>query len=198
MPYNSIMKFFKRQLLILLFSLLMAGLFAAPAAPAAGASAPAAGNPPPAPGPGPGNGAPPPRPPRPLPPSPKNPDNMLYYRGSRTTQEEQPLIVNQIKAERIGPATVDIEIAFNQSINPRTIKPHFITVDGLEIPKAVRFWFNKKGDTVKFTLPSEKESFKIEIKCIRAFDGTLMNPAVISVEVAKAAEGDSVDSAEEE
>ena len=123
------MKLLKRQLLILLFSLLMAGLFAAPAAPAAGASAPAAGNPPPAPGPEPGNGAPPPRPLRPLPPSPKDPDNMLYYRGSRTTQEEQPLIVNQIKAERIGPATVDIEIAFNQSINPRSVRPEKILIN---------------------------------------------------------------------
>ena len=178
----------------------MAGLFAAPAAPAAGASAPAAGNPPPAPapGPGPGNGAPPSRPPHPLPPSPKDPDNMLYYRGSRTTQEEQPLIVNQIKAERMGPAIVDIEIAFNQSINPRTVKHHFITVDGIELPKAVRFWFNKKGDTIKFILTSEKDSFEMGIKCIRAFNGTLMNPAVISVEVAAVAEDDSIDSAEEE
>ncbi len=193
MPYNSIMKFFKRQLLILLFSLLMAGLFAAPAAPAAGASAPAAGNPPPAPGPGPGNGAPPPRPPRPLPPSPKDPDNMLYYRGNRTAQEDLPLTVNQVKISRVGPSVVDVEIAFNQSINPRSVKPSRITIDGNEVPQNVRFCFNKKGDTVKFMLTSEKDSLELGIKGIRAFNGTVMKAALIDVQVTAAAGEDSAE-----
>lgn len=193
MPYNSIMKFFKRQLLILLFSLLMAGLFAAPAAPAAGASAPAAGNPPPAPGPGPGNGAPPPQHPRPLPPSPKDPDNMLYYRGNRTAQEDLPLTLNQVKVSRAGAAQVDVEIVFNQSINPRSVKHSRITIDGNEVPQNVSFWFNKKGDTVKFMLASEKDSLEFGIKGIRAFNGTVMSPTLITVQVEAAAGEDSAE-----
>ncbi len=165
----------------------MAGLFAAPAAPAAGASAPAAGNPPPAPGPGPGNGAPPPRPPRPLPPSPKDPDNMLYYRGNRTAQEDLPLTVNQVKVSRVGAAQVDVEIVFNQSINPRSVKTHRITIDGSELPQNVSIWFNKKGDTVKFMLALEKDSLELGIKGIRAFNGTVMSPTLITVQVEAAA-----------
>ncbi len=165
----------------------MAGLFAAPAAPAAGASAPAAGNPPPAPGPGPGNGAPPPQHPRPLPPSPKDPDNMLYYRGNRTAQEDLPLTVNQVKVSRVGAAQVDVEIVFNQSINPRSVKHYRITIDGNEVPQNVSFWFNKKGDTVKFMLASEKDSLEFGIKGIRAFNGTVMSPTLITVQVEAAA-----------
>ncbi len=187
MPYNSIMKFFKRQLLILLFSLLMAGLFAAPSAPSApatGASAPAAGNPPPH---GPGPGTPPPPHPRPLPPSPKDPDNMLYYRGNRTAQEDLPLTVNQVKVNRVGVDQVDVEIVFNQSINPRSVKTHRITIDGSELPQNVSIWFNKKGDTVKFMLASEKDSLEFGIKGIRAFNGTVMSPTLITVQVEAAA-----------
>ncbi len=193
MPYNSIMKFFKRQLLILLFSLLMAGLFAAPSAPSApatGASAPAAGNPPPH---GPGPGTPPPPHPRPLPPSPKDPDNMLYYRGNRTAQEDLPLTVNQVKVNRVGVDQVDVEIVFNQSINPRSVKPSRITIDGNEVPQNVRFCFNKKGDTVKFMLTSEKDSLELGIKGIRAFNGTVMKAALIDVQVTAAAGEDSAE-----
>ena len=189
MPYNSIMKLLKRQLLILLFSLLMAGLFAAPSAPAApatGASAPAAGNPPPH-GPEPGPGTPPPQHPRPLPPSPKDPDNMLYYRGNRTAQEDLPLTVNQVKVSRAGATQVDVEIVFNQSINPRSVKHSRITIDGNEVPQNVSFWFNKKGDTVKFMLASEKDSLEMGIKGIRAFNGTVMKPTLITVQVEAAA-----------
>lgn len=193
MPYNSIMKFLKRQLLILLFSLLMAGLFAAPSAPAApatGASAPAAGNPPPH---GSGQGTPPPQYPRPLPPSPKDPDNMLYYRGNRTAQEDLPLTVNQVKVSRVGAAQVDVEIVFNQSINPRSVKTHRITIDGSELPQNVSIWFNKKGDTVKFMLASEKDSLELGIKGIRAFNGTVMSPTLITVQVEAAAGEDSAE-----
>lgn len=164
------------------------GLYAAPAAPAAGVpaggSASGGGNPPP---PGPGN-PPPPGSPRPLPPSPKDPDNMLYYRGSRMTQEELPLEVNLVKAKKLGAGKVDVEIVFNQSINPRTVKHHYIAIDGLELPQTVRFWFNRKGDTVKFTLESEKDAFEMGLKRIRAFDGTVMSPAVMTVEVSAAEE----------
>lgn len=193
MPYNSVMKFLKRQLLILLFSLLMAGLFAAPSAPAVpatGASAPAAGNPPPH---GPGPGTPPPQHPRPLPPSPKDPDNMLYYRGNRTAQEDLPLTVNQVKVSRVGVDQVDVEIVFNQSINPRSVKTHRITIDGSELPQNVSIWFNKKGDTVKFMLASEKDSLELGIKGIRAFNGTVMSPTLITVQVEAAAGEDSAE-----
>lgn len=173
------MKFFKKRIVIISASLLMMSLFAAPLAAEANG-----GNPPP---PGPAT-PPPPGPPRPLPPSPKDPDNMLYYRGSRTAQEELPLEINQIKVKRTGASMVDIEIVFNRSINPRTVKHHYITIDGIELPQVVRFWFNKKGDTVKFVLPSEKDSFEMGIKRIRAFDGTVMSPAVMTVEVSAAEE----------
>lgn len=165
----------------------MAGLFAAPSAPAVpatGASAPAAGNPPPH---GPGQGTPPPQHPRPLPPSPKDPDNMLYYRGNRTAQEDLPLTVNQVKVSRVGAAQVDVEIVFNQSINPRSVKTHRITIDGSELPQNISFWFNKKGDTVKFMLASEKDSLELGIKGIRAFNGTVMSPTMITVQVEAAA-----------
>lgn len=165
----------------------MAGLFAAPSAPVApatGASAPVAGNPPPH---GPGPGTPPPQHPRPLPPSPKDPDNMLYYRGNRTAQEDLPLTVNQVKVSRVGVDQVDVEIVFNQSINPRSVKTHRITIDGSELPQNVSFWFNKKGDTVKFMLASEKDSFELGIKGIRAFNGTVMSPTLITVQVEAAA-----------
>lgn len=165
----------------------MVGLYAGPgasAAPAAGAPGSGAGNPPPPPG------SPPPKPPRPMPPSPKDPDNMLYYRGSRTAQEDLPLTINQVKARRVGADSVDIELVFSQSINPRTVKHCNITIDGLELSQTVRFCFNKKGDTLKFTLTSENDSFKLGIKRVRAFNGTIMSPAELSVEV-QAAEEDS-------
>lgn len=178
------MKFFKKHIAIISTSLFVMGLYAAPPSPGPGPSSPGGGNPP-APGP---ETPPDSRPPRPLPPSPKDPAHMLYYRGSRTAEENLPLTINQVKAKRVGPDLVDIEIVFNQSINPRSVKHSRITIDGLELSQTIRFWFNRKGDTVKFMLESKNDSLELGIKRVRAFDGSVISPVQMSVQVSEDAE----------
>lgn len=83
---------------------------------------------------------------------------------------------------------MDIEIVFNQSINPRSVKNSRITIDGLELSQTVRFWFNKKGDTVKFMLESKNDSLELGIKRVRAFDGSVISPVQMLVQVSEDAE----------
>ena len=159
----------------------MASLMAAPGSGPEPGSGPAEAR-------GPEDNMPPPGPPPstnppPAPPSPKNPDSMMYYRGTRTVQQTIPLNISQVKASRSTEESLDLEIIFNQSINPRSVKNTCITINGEELPENTKFAFNKKGDTIKVSVTVQNNSFELGLQKIRAFDGRLITPIKISVEV---------------
>ncbi len=111
----------------------------------------------------------------PPPPSPEKKDGVIMnYRGIRTYSVQFPLKVRNVKCSRVDENTIVIEIAFNQSIDPRSIKKASILIDGEEIEKSPRFFFNKKGDTVKFELAFCKDEFELKMQGICSFDGSVM------------------------
>lgn len=117
-----------------------------------------------------------------------SPDEILYYRGSRTLSDGSPLLVTQIKSTKADDLAINLEITFNQSINPKSVNHTSIFIDGKPLPDETRFSFNKKGDTIKLTLSSKKgepikDSFTLRVQNISSFDGTDMDPADIQVEV---------------
>ena len=180
MTYNLIMSLFKRFAFIITVSLFMAALAAAPGpapgtGPVTGSKGPE-GNPPPP-------GPPPSKNPPPAPPSPKNPDSMMYYRGMRTAQQDIPLSITQTKASRVSFDKVELEIIFNQSINPRSVKNTCITINGEELPKSTKFAFNKKGDTIKFEAEVQSNFCELALQKIRSFDGRLISPVKLSLEI---------------
>ena len=117
---------------------------------------------------------------RPPPMPPKDPDNIFYYRGNRTYSEHIPLVVKQLNCLRLDEENVIVELVFNQSINPRSVKHNSILINNSALSKDIRFAFNKKGDRIKITVPLMENSFEIKIQNICAFDGSLIIPQKLS------------------
>ena len=119
----------------------------------------------------------------PPPPPPKDSDNIIKYRGNRTYSENTPLKIIQTKCTRKEGELVCIEIFFNQSINPRSVKPASILINNNPVLPPARFMFSKKGDSLMLLIPMNSDSFKMKVTRIRSFDNTLIDPVELLVEV---------------
>jgi len=110
-----------------------------------------------------------------------NNSEIIFYRGARTISESDEFTLQNIKSERTGANEFTIEITFNQSVNPRSFTANSILVDGQEIPSKTKFTFNKKGDTIKVSVPSKNENFSLSIQNVESFDGTKIEPIQIDI-----------------
>ena len=119
------------------------------------------------------------RPPRP----PKDPENIMNYRGTRTYSEDLPLKITQTKSIRKEDNMVSIIIIFNQNINPRSLHRDSILINNMPIPMGARFAFNKRGDTIKILIPLQDSSFKLKVQNISSFNGSLLEAVEILSEI---------------
>ena len=177
LDYNYSMKKFGRRFVLFFSVLLGFSLLYAQGMPGGGASG--GGNPP--------AGRPPagsePHGNFPPPPHPKDSENIIKYRGSRTYSENLPLKIIQTKCTRKEGELVCIEIFFNQSINPRSVKPGSILINNNPVLPPARPMFSKKGDSLKLLIPINGNSFKMRVSKIRSFENTLIEPIELLVEV---------------
>lgn len=184
LDYNYGMKLCAKRY-ILIFSLIFEGfLLFAQGAPQGGGMGP---------GPGPGGpespGAPGPgKPGEPghfPPPPPKDSEKIMKYRGNRTYTDNIPLRIIQTECTHVDDKLVSLSIMFNQSINPRSVRPGTILINNKPLPPHTRFAFNKKGDTVKIMFPVNSNTFKLQVLKVRSFDGSEIEPVELLIEVQK-------------
>ena len=121
----------------------------------------------------------PPRPPFP----PKDPDNIINYRGNRTYTENLPLEIIKTKVIRKDTNMVMVIVIFNQSINPRSVHHDSIMVNNMRAPAGARFSFNKKGDTIRILFPVKEDSFKLKVQNVSSFNGAEIDPVEILARV---------------
>ena len=114
----------------------------------------------------------------------KNPDNIMHYRGTRVYDENLPFEISHIKCVRLDDNVIGIDIVFNQSINPHTIGPDSILINGVPLPKGIRFAFNRRGDTIKMVIIQKEKSFKLLIQNMSSFNGKELEAAERLVEPA--------------
>ena len=119
------------------------------------------------------------------PPPPMDSDNIINYRGNRTYSESLPLKVILVKCERVAEDVVCVEVLFNQSINPRSVKPDSFIINNTQLPLGTRFTFNKKGNTIKLMVLTSGNTFKLRVQKIRSFNGLVVEPLEILTEVTR-------------
>ena len=120
---------------------------------------------------------------RKIPPLPRDPENIIKYRGHRAYTDNQPLKVSQISCERKANDLVFVVIIFNQSVDPRSVHHDSFNVNNSPLPLGTRFTYNKMGNKVRLLVPVTTDSFKIKIQDIRSFDGSEIEPVEILAEV---------------
>ena len=104
--------------------------------------------------------------------------SIMNYRGTRKIANNGEFTMQSIKSKLESGDTLTLEIHFNQGVNPLSITDESIFVGGKSVPSE-RMTFNKKGDTVKFTVSSENKYFSLLVQHIEAFDGTKITPVEI-------------------
>lgn len=115
---------------------------------------------------------------------PKDPENIINYRGTRIYVENEELQIAETEAERIDDDTIMLAIVFNQSINPRSVGAESFIVDDEPLPEETRFAFNRKGDTIRMVVYMSDDYFSLKVQNVSAFDGTMIEPVEIDVELA--------------
>lgn len=114
----------------------------------------------------------------PPPASESSSPSIMNYRGTRKIANNGEFTIQSIKSKLESGDTLTLEIHFNQGVNPLSITGESIFVGGKSVPSE-RMTFNKKGDTVKFTVSSENKYFSLLVQHIEAFDGTKITPVEI-------------------
>ena len=118
-------------------------------------------------------------PPRP----PRDPENIINYRGNRTYNENQPLKIIHTKCVCSEMNFVCLDIVFNQSINPRSVRHDTVLINNMPLPMGTRFAFSKKGDTIKISFPVNDNTYKLKVQGVCSFGGAVIDPVEILVEV---------------
>lgn len=98
-------------------------------------------------------------------------EKIVNYRGLRKVITDESLKVSFVKTEKSKKNLVSVEICFNQEINPKSFSLSNLKIDGKSANNDVKFYFSKKGDSVKIQIPSEKDSFSLSLSNIETFDG---------------------------
>lgn len=114
---------------------------------------------------------------------PRDPDNIIHYRGNRAYAENLPLEIVHTRCERKAEDFVSLVIFFNQSINPRTIGHDSFVFNNRPLPFGTRFNFNKKGNSIRMLLPLTEATFKLKVQNISSFDGKMIEPVELLIEV---------------
>lgn len=109
----------------------------------------------------------------------------INYRGIRKPITQQDLQISNIDAQMIDHKTLRMDISFNQSINPRTVKPDNIKINGKALLPKTRFIFNKKGDCVRFFAVVSEKSVTMNLSDIESYAGSLIDPYEIQMEIQK-------------
>ena len=116
---------------------------------------------------------------------PKDQESIIKYRGSRMYMENLPLEIVDTRCMWLDESEniVVVEVFFNQSINPRTLRYESLAVNDEILPEETRFSFNRKGDTIKLILLVPDDIFTLSIQGIKSYDGTTIEPEEIEVQV---------------
>ena len=116
---------------------------------------------------------------------PKDQESIIKYRGSRMYMENLPLEIVDTRCMWLDESEniVVVEVFFNQSINPRSLRYESIAVNDEILPEETRFSFNRKGDTIKLVLFVPDDIFKLTVRGIKSYDGTPIEPVEIEVQV---------------
>lgn len=102
--------------------------------------------------------------------------NVFNYRGSRTTSTNDEFYLKSLKSRVESDDSVMLEIRFNQNVNPRSFKNDSILIDGEAVPEDTKFSFNRKGDTLRLSVPQVEQYFSLEIHEVESFDGRKIKP----------------------
>ncbi len=76
-----------------------------------------------------------------------------------------------------GKLTVDL--IFNAGIDPRTMNNSCVLINGKPLQQNTKFFFNKRGNIIRFELNNVKDSFSILIQHINSFNGIKMLPFIL-------------------
>lgn len=101
---------------------------------------------------------------------------IMNYRGTRTAASQKEFSLQSIKSNLSDDAMLTLEIRFNQSVNPLSFKDESIILNGENICNETKLSFNKKGDTLKISVPFENKSFSLLVQNVESFGGKKINP----------------------
>ncbi len=115
--------------------------------------------------------------------TPKDPDSIINYRGNRIYRKNGDMEVAKTAIRRLNKELISLEITFTQSLNPRSVNPNSFIIDDEPLPEGTKFFFNRKGDTVRILVEMEDDYFYLIVQDIYSFNGKLVEPVEFELEI---------------
>lgn len=110
-------------------------------------------------------------------PSKNPPSQVMNYRGMRTAAVSAPLKVLNTSVSTGKDNNLQLEIKFNQTVNPLSITRKSILINEEPAANSVKITFNKKGDLMILSFDvdsisrSELENFSVKLLSVETYDG---------------------------
>lgn len=110
-------------------------------------------------------------------PSKNPPSQVMNYRGMRTAAVSAPLKVLNTSVSTGKDNNLQLEIKFNQTVNPLSITRKSILINEEPAANSVKITFNKKGDLMILSFAadsisrSELENFSVKLLSVETYDG---------------------------
>lgn len=121
-----------------------------------------------------------------FPDSGQNPGQMMHYRGMRMLSSRSEFYVTKIEFEEDDGEKVKIEVKFSSQLNPRTVSPGKILLNGKAIPDHSKISFSKKGNKFEIEFPyhllenyySSDRFFTLSLGDIKSFSNVPLQESV--------------------
>lgn len=106
------------------------------------------------------------------------------YHGMRMTMNGSSFYVRSADVEKDGQGCISADFRFNAAVDPRTVKPASVMVNGNPVPPDTKVIFNKAGTEMLFVFSPDfsrtldESGISIELPDAASFDST---PLVMTV-----------------
>jgi len=107
--------------------------------------------------------------------------SVMPYHGMRMMMNSRRFYVREIRTEPTSAGGLSVDIRFNVPIDPRTVLPEFIQINGMQLSSDTHVAFNKAGSVLRFRLAPSVctglikdgiRAFSLDLTEAASFNGT--------------------------
>lgn len=112
---------------------------------------------------------------------PNQESDTINYRGKRALKDSGSFNVVAVSCNRLDSSTVQVDIFFNQQIDPNSASEAVFYIDAIQEKPLGRAEFAKDGRRVRVKLSVSKKDFTFEVRGIKSYNGKTVENCNVSV-----------------
>ena len=106
------------------------------------------------------------------------PESPRNFRGERMMEMKNALVLQVISTGKDRDGKNYLELYFNQSLDPKSLNPSFIRINGQNFPSSAKVSYNKECSKIRLSGLDLKKINTIEVKGLKSLSGRTVHEEI--------------------